>query len=101
MSHFDELLQDTTPGFFEVTGDPCTYTDSASNTYETSVTIEKNVEQYSAYETTMPVRRNVANLPKGDIPEPKRGHTIQVGSETYTVDQLADDDGEIVRVLLQ
>lgn len=101
MSHFDNLLQDTTPAFFDSAGDPCTYTDGQANQYPSRVVIEKNVEQYSAYDTTVPVRRSVANLPKADIPEPKRGHKIEVGADTYTVDQLADDDGFIYRILLQ
>ncbi|OLF82659.1 hypothetical protein AWH63_06550 [Marinobacter sp. C18] len=101
MSHFDELLIDADPGFFEVMGDACVYTDGAANTYPTRVIIEKNVEQFSAYETTVPVRRNVASLIKSEVPDPKRGHTIQSGADTYTVDQLASDDGHVLRVLLQ
>lgn len=101
MSHFDELLTDADPGFFDVMGDACVYTDGAANTYETRVIIEKNVEQFSAYETTVPVRRNVANLLKAEVPEPKRGHTIESGADTYTVDQLDSDDGHVLRVLLQ
>ena len=101
MSHFDELLTDADTGFFELMGDPCVYTDGQANTYETRVVIEKNVEQFSAYETNVPVRRNVANLLKSEVPEPKRGHLITSGVDTYTVDQLDSDDGHVLRVLLQ
>lgn len=101
MSHFDELLVSVDPGFFDLLGDPCVYTDNQANTHSTRVVIEKNVEQFSAYETTVPIRRNIANLPKADVPEPKRGHTIEVGADTYTVDQLDNDDGHILRVLLK
>ncbi|WP_421921598.1 head-tail joining protein [Marinobacter salarius] len=101
MSHFDELLVSADPGFFDLLGDPCVYTDNQSNAHNTRVVIEKNVEQFSAYETTVPIRRNVANLLKAEVPEPKRGHTIVVGADTYTVDQLDNDDGHILRVLLK
>lgn len=101
MSHFDELLTDADPGFFDLLGSPCTYTDNQSNAYETRVIIEKSVEQFSAYDSTVPVRRNVANLPKLEVPEPKRGHTIESGADVYTVDQIDSDDGHIIRVLLQ
>jgi len=101
MSHFDDFLEDADPGFFDVMGDPCIYTDSQLYSYSARVIIERNVEQFSAYETTVPVIRNVANLLKTEVPDPKRGHTIQVGACTYVVDQLDSDDSNIVRVLLQ
>ena len=101
MIHFDAFLNDADPGFFDVLGDPCIYTDSQANNYSAHVIIERNVEQFSAYETTVPVIRNVANLLKTEVPAPKRGHTIQSGADTYVVDQLDSDDGHIVRVLLQ
>jgi len=101
MSHFDDFLTSVDPGFFDVLGDPCVYTDNQATTYETRVIIEKNVEQFSAYDTQVPVRRHVANFLKSEVPEPKRGHTFVVGADTYTVDQLDSDDGHVLRVLLQ
>lgn len=101
MSHFDDLLTDADPGFFVLMGDPCIYTDNQSNTYETRVIIEKNVEQVTAYETTMPARRTVASFLKSAVPAPKRGHSFVVGADTYTVDQLESDDDHVIRVLLQ
>ena len=101
MSHFDDFLEDADPGFFDVMGDSCVYTDSQGGSYSARVIIERNVEQFSAYETTVPVIRNVANFLKTEVPDPKRGHTIQVGPCTYVVDQIDSDDGHIVRVLLQ
>lgn len=101
MSHFDDFLASADPSFFEILGDACTYTDSTPTDYETRVIIEKNVEQFTAYDTQVPVRRHVANFLKSEVPEPKRGHTIVVGANTYTVDQLDSDDGHVLRVLLQ
>ena len=101
MSHFDDLLESADPGFFEVMGDYCIYTDSQGGTFSASVIIERNVEQFSAYETTVPVIRNVASFLKAEIPAPKRGHTLQVGAQTYVVDQLDSDDGQVLIVLLQ
>jgi len=101
MSHFDDFLISADPSFFEILGDPCVYTDGLPADYETRVIIEKNVEQFTAYDTQVPVRRSVANFLKSEVPDPKRGHTIVVGADTYTVDQLDSDDGHVIRVLLQ
>lgn len=101
MSEFDQLVSEMDSSLMEVFGDACTYNDLTNPVIETRVAIEKNVEIMSAYDTQMPARRNVASLIKSDIPDPKRGHTITVGSETHIVDRLNTDDGHIVTVLLQ
>lgn len=101
MSHFDELLTDVDPGFFETLGDACTYEDNQGGTFATHVVIERDVEAVSMYDTQMAQLRNIASLPKGDIPAPKRGHKITEGSNTYIVDALDSDDGHVVKVLLQ
>lgn len=101
MSHFDTLLTDADPGFFDVLGDPCVYTDRHGNSFPARVIIEKNVELFTTYDTTVPVRRNVASFLKSEVPEPKRGHVFVVGADTYTVDQIENDDGHTFRVLLQ
>lgn len=100
MSHFDDVLKNADPFIFSVFGDACTY-NASGIAYETSVVIDKNVEIVSAYDTQMAARRNVANLIKAEIPEPKRGHTITVGSDVFVVDRLDTDDGHVLRVLLQ
>jgi hypothetical protein len=101
MSHFDDLLNIADPGFFEILGGACTYDDTAGSVVSTRVVIERNVETVSMYDTQMATLRNIANLLKSEIPDPKRGHIITEGSSVYVVDQLDSDDGHVVRVLLQ
>lgn len=93
--------QITADAGMDLFGKPCVYTGTAGATSEPLVIIEKNVEIMSAYGTQMPAHRDIASLKKSQIPDPKRGHTITVGGETHTVDQLQSDDGHIVRVLLR
>lgn len=102
MSSFDALVTSMDSNIFDVMAAPCTYMDGQGFGTATRVIIDKNVEMASAYDTQMPARRNVANLLKAEVPDPKRGHTITLDSgEIYTVDRLDSDDGHLLRVLLR
>lgn len=101
MSDFDDLLRDADTGIFEILGDACTYEDNQGGTFETRVVIDRDVEAVSMYDTQMSALRNVASVPKGDVPEPKRGHKITQGANVYIVDALDSDDGHVLRLLLQ
>ena len=102
MSSFDALITSMDGNIFDVMAAPCTYVDGQATEHPARVIIDKNVEVASAYDTQMPVRRQVANLLKAEVPDPKRGHTITLDSgEIYTVDRLDSDDGHLLRVLLQ
>ncbi len=102
MDPFADLVARMDATLQERLGAPCEYRDNQGGVYETRVTISKNVEVVSAYDTQMPARRNAASLIKAEVPDPKRGHTITLESgEVHTVDQLDTDDGHMIRVLLQ
>ena len=103
MSSFDALISSMDGNIFDVMATQCTYVDGQATEHPTRVIIDKNVEMASAYDTQMPVRRNIASLIKAEVPDPKRGHTITITEtgETYTVDQLNTDDGHVITVLLR
>jgi hypothetical protein len=62
------------------------------------VIIDKDVEQFGAFETKGPARRHEASFLGVDIPNPKRGQTIQCEDATYEIDGIISNDGSVIKV---
>lgn len=62
-----------------------------------SVILDLEVEQFGAYDTTTPARRDEVTIRLAEIPNPKRGDTLTVGGVVYVLDGSISNDGRIAR----
>jgi hypothetical protein len=62
-----------------------------------SVKIDLDVEQFGAFDTTVPARRHEVSFLVCEIPNPKRGQTIQTEQGTFILDGSISNDGYVAR----
>lgn len=68
-----------------------------NNASACTVVVDLDVEQYGQFETDMPARRHEVSFLVSEIPNPKRGQTIETEGVTYTLDGSIFNDGFIAR----
>ena len=60
--------------------------------------IDRDVEQFGAFDTQGPVRRHEATFLVSEVPNPKRGQSLVTDSGTFKIDGVISNDGFIVKV---
>lgn len=88
------------PALRRVLGDDATYTPASGSPVATWAIIKRGsafVGQYGE----MLENRITAQLPKAAVPDPQPGDSLTVGSKTYRIDQVVNDDGLFVEVAIR
>lgn len=65
--------------------------------YRASVVIDKDVEQFGAFDTRGNARRHEVSFLVSEIPKPKRGHILETEEGSFVFDSLISNDGNIAR----
>ena len=90
---FTDVARDMTTALFAEFGEDATYSDGTTSK-SVRVVIDKNAEQFGAFDTSGPVRRHELSFLAAEITAPKRGHTITTSAgEVFTLDGSIDGDG--------
>lgn len=79
---------------------PCVFHGQAANAINTFVVIDRDVEVVTDNGLAME-KRTVCSLWKQDVGRVVRGHTITVGTESFTVNDLLSDDGFVIEVYVR
>lgn len=95
MSTFDDLMTDVDGVLFDTFGDR-----AIVNGVVVDAIIDRDVEQFGAYDTTGPARRHEATFRVCQVPAPKRGHIVNTDNGDYTIDGIISNDGFVIRVHL-
>jgi len=62
------------------------------------IIVDKDVEQFGAFDTKGSARRNEASFLVTQVPNPKRGQTVQCEDGLYEIDGVISNDGSVVKV---
>lgn len=89
MSDFDEAVSGLDIALFNEFGISARYQGSKS----VQVIIDRDVEQFGSYETTVSARRHEIAFLNAEIPDPKRGHTIEANRSMFVLDGEISNDG--------
>lgn len=92
MSHFDELLTDSDPGFFDLMGKDGVYDGSiACRVIESKEMLMLQGEESSSYhnEITLSFLASEVN--------PERGKLVVVGANTYKLGKQIVNDGSVIQ----
>ncbi len=96
MSHFDTLLTDADPGFFDLMGKEAVYNgDEQCRVIENSdMVILQGEESVSSHnEITLSFLLSEVT--------PKRGKLVTLGSKTYTLGRQIENDGSVAKHLVE
>ena len=91
---FDDLVEDMTAAAIEVFGIAAIYNGATACT----VVVDRDVEQFGAFDTQGPAKRHEASFLVAEVPNPKRGQSLVTDSGTFKIDGVISNDGFIVRV---
>lgn len=90
---FSDMVRDMDAALFNQLSEVGIYNGST----KVSVVIDKDVEQFGAFDTTGPARRHEVSFLVSEIPSPKRGQTIEVDQGTFKLDGSISNDGFVAR----
>lgn len=93
MSDFDDAFAQADEDIFSVVASQAIY----DTRHIAHVIVELDVQQFGSFETTMPARRHEVSFLVSEIPNPKRGQTIETEGSTYTLDGSISNDGGLAR----
>lgn len=83
-------------------GEAATYTPSGGGALAMRVIVDRTFDfAPGGLESSVIERRTVLNIKKSDVATPGRGDICVIGATTYTVDQVIDDDGAIVKAVVR
>lgn len=81
-------------------GQAATYTPPSGPAVACTVIVSKSTQQQPGTEAYMQERFTTIAVRKSEVDQPKRGGTFLVGSTTYVVDKIQDDDGIVVTTVV-
>lgn len=93
MSDFDEAFNDALEASFDEFFDSAIY----DQTKKVTVLIHKNVVRFGGFDTTGSEPKHEIEFLSAEIPEPKRGQTIETDEGTFRLDGSISDDGFVTR----
>lgn len=106
MSRFDAIMQTVgMPAFRRALGDAAVYTPAYTPPdepvpVETWAILGRGSVAVGQYGERME-SRTTAKLPKADVPDPQPGDTLTIGATEYRIDQIVNDDGLFVEVIVR
>jgi hypothetical protein len=68
-----------------------------NNSFSVDVVIDLDVEQFGGFDTTGQARRHEVSFLSASMPEPKRGHTLEIEAGKFVFDGQISNDGHISR----
>lgn len=96
MSRFDQIMQTVgMPAFRRALGDAAVYETPAGESKNTWAIINKSTDQLGEFGERIEFR-DVAQMPRADVPQPLSGATLAVNGKTYRIGALIDADDYFV-----